>query len=115
MTTTQLLEEVQASLKAVGIDADIDKAAGTVDVAVDHHQAFMAVEVSDARGMYWEVSWAMWDRTGGVADERWLADVRLEQLPVVMRSLLDEERARQEKLQAELDAIADDDWDEQGS
>jgi hypothetical protein len=106
MNTT--LNTVRGSLAAVDLESTVDEVSGTVDVAVGHAEAFIILPVNaNGRGLYYEVSWARWDRTGGMADEKWLADVRLEQLGAVVLSLLAEEEARVNKLEAEMAEAAE--------
>lgn len=93
ITTTTVLHRELPDEDIEIVDAD------AIYVNLFHNEAVVIAEVNDlSRGMHWEVMLVKWDRTGGVASERWLGEVGGMELSGYLKVLIERLRREQDEL-----------------
>lgn len=96
-TTAELLSECRATIAHHVPHVTIEPLKAedeSLNVTLGYLEALVITPVNDQRGISFELVATAWDQSGGVEAEHWVADVRLEQLAVVVSAFCRQDQER---------------------
>lgn len=79
----------------------------SVYVNFDHNCALVLTPEMSGNSKFWDINAMQWDRTGGLSAEHYLGLMRPEFVPQVTKIFLDEEDRKAARMEALLDASAE--------